>query len=95
MLGVRAVVLCRLLVACTDVTVGILDSGVCATVLAVAAFVSLRASSSPPICPPPASRSRFVPFPPLASPATPSPPARARPPARYRRHLFYRLDYFY
>ena len=59
MLGVLAVVLCRLLVTCAGVTVGVLDSGVCATVLAVASFVSLRVSLSPPVCPPPASRSRY------------------------------------
>ena len=81
MLGVLAVVLCRLLVTNAGVTVGVLDSGVCATVLAVASFVSLRVSSSLPVCPPPASRSRFLPLPPLAPPATPSPPACARPPA--------------
>ena len=39
MLGVLAVVLCRLLVTCAGVTVGVLDSGACATVLAVASFV--------------------------------------------------------
>ena len=33
MLGVLAVVLCRLLVTCAGVAVGVLDSGVCATVL--------------------------------------------------------------
>ena len=81
MLGVLAVVLCRLLVTCAGVTVGVLDSGVCATVMAVASFVSLRVSLSPPVCPPPASRSRFLPLPPLAPPATSSPAACARSPA--------------
>ena len=70
MLGVLAVVLCRLLVTRAGVTVGVLDSGVCATVLAVASFVSLRVSLSLPVCPPPASRSRFLPLPPLAPPAS-------------------------
>ena len=42
MLGVLAVVLCRLLVTCAGVPVGVLDSGVCFTVLAVASFVSHR-----------------------------------------------------
>ena len=51
MLGVLAVVLCRLLVTCAGVPVGVLDSGVCVTVLAVASFVALRVSLSPPICP--------------------------------------------
>ena len=46
MLGVLAVVLCRLLVTCAGVTVGVLDSGACATVIAVASFVSLRVSLS-------------------------------------------------
>ena len=41
MLDVLAVVLCRLLVTSAGVAVGVLDSGVCATVLAVASFVSL------------------------------------------------------
>ena len=62
MLGVLAVVLCRLLVTCAGVAVGVLDSGACCTVIAVASFVSLRVSLSPPVCPPPASRSRFLPL---------------------------------
>ena len=81
MLGVLAVVLCRLLVTCAGVAVGVLDSGACATVLAVASFVSLRVSLSLPVCPPPASRSRFLPLPPLAPPAMPPPSACACPPA--------------
>ena len=47
MLGVLAVVLCRLLVTCAGVAVGVLDSGACSTVIAVASFVSLRVSLSP------------------------------------------------
>ena len=81
MLGVLAVVLCRLLVTCAGVAVGVLDSGACSTVIAVASFVSLRVSLSLPVCPPPASRSRFLPLPPLAPPASPSPSACARPTA--------------
>ena len=46
MLGVLAVVLCRLLVTCAGVAVGVLDSGACSTVIAVASFVSLRVSLS-------------------------------------------------
>ena len=81
MLGVLAVVLYRLLVTCAGVAVGVLDSGACATVLAVASFVSLRASLSLPVCPPPASRSRFLPLPLLAPPATSSPATCACTPA--------------
>ena len=36
MLGVLAVVLCRLFVTCAGIAVGILDTGACATVIAVA-----------------------------------------------------------
>ena len=78
MLGVLAVVLCRLLVTYAGVPVGVLDSGACVTAFAVASFVSLRVSLSPPVCPPPASRSRFLPLPPLAPPAPSSPVACAR-----------------
>ena len=84
MLGVLAVVLCRLLVTCAGVAVGISDAGVCATVIAVASFVSLRVSLSLPVFPPPASRSRFLPLPPLAPPAMPQPSACACPPAPAR-----------
>ena len=48
MLGVLAVVLCRLLVTCAGVAVGVLDSSACATVLAVASFVSLITSQYRP-----------------------------------------------
>ena len=81
MLGVLAVVLCQLLVTCAGVAVGVLASGACSTVLAIASFVPLRVSLSLPVCPLPASRSHFLSLSPLAPPASPSPSACARPPA--------------
>ena len=41
MLGVLAVVLCRLLVTCAGVAYGVLNWGACSTVLAVSPFVPL------------------------------------------------------
>ena len=81
MLSVLAVVLCRLLVACAGVAVGVLDSGACFTVLAVASIVPLRVLLSLPVCPSPASHTRFLPLSPLAPPATSSPAACTCEPA--------------
>ena len=54
MSDVLAVLLCRLFVTCVGVAVGIPDKGACSTAVAVASFVSLLVSLSPPVCPPPA-----------------------------------------
>ena len=59
MSDVLAVLLCRLFVTCAGVAVGIPDKGVCcSTAIAVASLVALVVSSFPPVCPPPAARSR-------------------------------------
>ena len=90
MLDVLAVLLCRLFATCAGVAVGIPDKGACS--VAVASFASLLDSLSPPVCQPPAARSRFLPLPLLAPPATSSPAACARSSA-FVSSLAYRYRY--
>ena len=68
MSDVLAVLLCRLFMTCAGVTAGLLDKGVSSTAVAVASSVALLVSLSRPVCPPPASRSRFLPVSLLALP---------------------------